>query len=41
MSLDWGKIEERPEKKYLVEGKSLLEMRSEIGALKQLDVKNL
>ncbi|MHA2399446.1 MAG: hypothetical protein ACXADU_11235 [Promethearchaeota archaeon] len=35
MSLDWGKIEERPEKKYLVEGKSLLEMRSEIGALKQ------
>ena len=35
MNLDWIKIEERPEKKYAVEGKSLLELNSQIEALKR------
>ena len=35
MSLEWPKIEERPDKRYSVGGKSLLEMRSQIEALKQ------
>jgi hypothetical protein len=30
ISIDWSKMEERPDKKISVEGKNLLELRSEI-----------